>query len=91
MQSPTRSMTLQEKMFALVLAFLVVAVQASTTCRCFPGDACWPSENVWAKFNQTIDGQLVKTVPLGSPCHVPNYDAAECNTLRDAWIVPEGQ
>ena len=78
-------------MFAFLLALLAVSTQASTTCRCFPGDACWPSANVWTEFNQTIDGQLVKTIPLGTPCHAPNYNAAECATLRDAWTVPEEQ
>jgi hypothetical protein len=78
-------------MFALLLASLLAVAQASTTCRCFPGDACWPSEDVWTKFNQTIDGRLVKTIPLGTPCHAPNYNAEECTALRDAWTVPEEQ
>ncbi|KAJ5329600.1 hypothetical protein N7452_009990, partial [Penicillium brevicompactum] len=78
------------EMFALFLAsLLAVSAQASTACRCFPGDTCWPAENVWTKFNQTIDGRLVKTVPLGTPCHAPNYDAAKCTILRDGWTVPE--
>lgn len=79
-------------MFALFAAsLLAVSAQASAACRCFPGDACWPSENVWTQFNQSIDGRLVKTVPLGTPCHAPNYDAAKCTILRDGWTVPEEQ
>ncbi|CAG7952169.1 unnamed protein product [Penicillium olsonii] len=77
-------------MFALFVAsLLAVSAQASTACRCFPGDACWPSVDVWTQFNETIDGRLIKTVPLGTPCHAPNYDAEKCTTLRDGWTVPE--
>ncbi|KAJ5120746.1 uncharacterized protein N7515_010134 [Penicillium bovifimosum] len=76
-------------MFALLTSLLVVAAQASTSCRCFPGDDCWPSEAVWTKFNESIGGQLVKTVPLATPCHEPNYDAAQCTILRDGWEKPE--
>ncbi|KAK2757986.1 hypothetical protein FQN54_004392 [Arachnomyces sp. PD_36] len=71
-------------------SLLALSAQSlSDACRCFPGDACWPSDDVWSQFNQTIDGRLVKTVPLGSPCHSPNYDAEECDRLREEWQIPE--
>ncbi|KAJ5770175.1 uncharacterized protein N7511_002226 [Penicillium nucicola] len=73
----------------LLTSLLVASAGASSACRCFPGDACWPAEDVWSKFNQSIDGRLVKTVPLGKLCHTPNYDAAQCATLREGWTVPE--
>jgi len=55
-------------------------------CKCFPGDACWPSEKEWSKFNQTVNGRLIKNIPLGSPCHDPTYDAALCETLTSQWM-----
>jgi hypothetical protein len=64
----------------------------NSTCRCFPGDACWPNENTWNSLNSTVGGRLVKTVPLGSPCHdsaFGPYDAARCKALQDAWPNPE--
>ncbi|KAJ5735098.1 FAD linked oxidase N-terminal [Penicillium malachiteum] len=67
----------------------VPLVSASPECRCFPGDACWPSESVWSQFNQTLDGALVKTVPLGVPCHAPHYNNATCEVLREGWTYPE--
>ncbi|OQD91127.1 hypothetical protein PENANT_c001G02085 [Penicillium antarcticum] len=73
----------------LLTSLLAVSAGASSACRCFPGDACWPAEDVWTKFNQSIDGRLVKTVPLGQPCHAPDYDEAQCATLREGWTVPE--
>jgi len=54
-------------------------------CKCFPGDVCWPSTGEWNKFNATVGGRLIKTVPLGSPCHDPNYDAARCEVLKKEW------
>lgn len=56
-------------------------------CKCFPGDACWPSKQEWDEFNTTVGGRLIKTVPLGSPCHDPHYDAALCETLRSQWTL----
>lgn len=65
--------------------------QHNSSCRCFPGDACWPCSNVWSKLNATIDGRLIATVPLGRPCHAPYYDANECAILRAGWQLPEEQ
>ena len=61
------------------------------TCKCFPGDACWPSEQEWSNFNSTVGGRLIKTVPLGSPCHYPDYDPALCEVLQSEWLFPPVQ
>ncbi|KAK5995366.1 FAD-linked oxidoreductase ZEB1 [Cladobotryum mycophilum] len=55
-------------------------------CKCFPGDACWPNTQDWAKLNDTVNGRLIATVPLGTPCHDPAYDAVKCQELRDDWL-----
>lgn len=60
-------------------------------CRCMPGDECWPSRETWSSFNQTIDGRLVATVPLGTPCHGDAYDQAKCDVLKEEWTQPELQ
>ena len=60
-------------------------------CKCFPGDTCWPLEREWEKFNTTVGGRLVQTVPLGSPCHYPHYDATLCEELRSEWLLPPVQ
>ncbi|KAL2216000.1 hypothetical protein M432DRAFT_123522 [Thermoascus aurantiacus ATCC 26904] len=76
--------------FLTGLFFALLAGAASASgCRCLPGDPCWPSPDAWSKFNQTIDGRLIKTVPLGSPCHIPEYNAAECETIREGWQWPQ--
>ncbi|KAM0551363.1 hypothetical protein ACHAPJ_008472 [Fusarium lateritium] len=77
------------------LALLPLAAIAGSTnnatskCRCLPGDACWPSTTTWGQFNQTVNGALIKTVPIGSPCHDPTYDADACAALQDAWKLPQ--
>lgn len=58
----------------------------SAGCKCFPGDACWPSETDWASLNKTVGGRLVATVPLGQPCHDPTYDEELCANLRERWL-----
>ncbi|KAI9375101.1 hypothetical protein BJX61DRAFT_200869 [Aspergillus egyptiacus] len=71
---------------ALVLAGSTVA---SSNCRCLPGDACWPSLQQWDALNSTVGGRLIATVPLGSPCHDPTYDATACAQLQEDWGLPE--
>ncbi|ORY61468.1 uncharacterized protein BCR38DRAFT_347635 [Pseudomassariella vexata] len=56
------------------------------SCMCFPGDTCWPSEVDWAGLNATVGGRLIATVPLGSPCHDPTYNATECAYLQSQWL-----
>ncbi|KAH6606122.1 hypothetical protein Trco_005275 [Trichoderma cornu-damae] len=59
---------------------------STSSCKCFPGDKCWPSAKDWAAFNKTVDGRLIATVPLGSPCHGASYNATECQFLQDNWL-----
>lgn len=40
-------------------------------------------------MNTAVEGRLVATVPLASPCHDPNYDAAKCDQLRQGWVYPQ--
>lgn len=65
---------------------------STTSCRCFPGDACWPSSQQWASFNKTVGGQLVATVPIASACHngFPgvSYDAEKCAYIQANWDEP---
>ncbi|CRK16457.1 hypothetical protein BN1723_010987 [Verticillium longisporum] len=64
------------------------AAPAASSCYCLPGDACWPKESAWSQFNSTVGGRLVATVPIGSPCHDPTYDAAACAQLQSQWTNP---
>ncbi|KAH7109428.1 FAD binding domain-containing protein [Dendryphion nanum] len=73
----------------IVLAIFIGGVKgAKADCRCLPTDSCWPSRDVWSKLNSTVDGKLVATVPIGSPCHDPTYDANACEALKKQWFNP---
>ncbi|KAF2790845.1 6-hydroxy-D-nicotine oxidase [Melanomma pulvis-pyrius CBS 109.77] len=81
-----RLLTVTSSVFFLVnCVSSTVAPAKQNECKCFPGDACWPSEREWITFNTTVGGRLIKTVPLGSPCHDPHYDAALCDALTSQW------
>lgn len=69
----------------------VLPKRTDSSCRCLPGDACWPSTDSWNTLNTTVGGKLIATVPIGSVCHDPNYDEAACVALRDSWVLPETQ
>lgn len=69
-------------------------------CRNIPGDASWPSQTNWRALNQSLDGRLIATIPIGAQCHnsftdsttnitVSMYDQDRCNALRDVWFYPE--
>ncbi|KAJ8081677.1 hypothetical protein PM082_007523 [Marasmius tenuissimus] len=58
-------------------------------CRLLPTDSAWPSDSVWEAFNTSVDGRLVKTVPIGSPCHDPDFDEESCTIVRKNWRVPD--
>jgi hypothetical protein len=57
-------------------------------CLCLPSDSCWPSPDTWSSLNSTVNGKLVATVPIGSPCHDPTYDADACDQLQQQWLNP---
>ena len=66
--------------------------RTESSCRCFPGDPCWPSADAWSAFNQTLGGKLIATVPIASVCHNTfpgvSYDAAKCAQVRANWPRP---
>ncbi|KAL2844064.1 hypothetical protein BJY01DRAFT_264075 [Aspergillus pseudoustus] len=61
----------------------------NTNCHCLPEDSCWPASNKWDALNSTVGGRLIATVPIGSPCHDPTYDADACAELQANWNYPQ--
>ncbi|KAI1122305.1 FAD binding domain protein [Nemania abortiva] len=68
---------------------LASAAKPSSTCRCIPGDKCWPSAQKWASLNATVHGRLIAAAPLARVCHAPHYDKAACTALGEEWALPE--
>jgi hypothetical protein len=76
--------------FTVVAATLFGAISANAVpappgCKTFPGDNTWPAKAEWDAFNQTVNGRLVGTVPLGTPCHGSNFNNATCESLKTQW------
>lgn len=61
------------------------ATANTTLCKCLPDEPCWPGPAAWSRFNESINGNLIATVPLGSPCHEPSYDEEHCSLLESLW------
>ena len=74
-----------------VIASLPITWAGGSNCRVLPGDGNWPSTNDWDQLNRTVDGRLVATIPIGAPCHDPNYDEAACSQIQAAWQLPQTQ
>ncbi|KAF2639706.1 FAD/FMN-containing isoamyl alcohol oxidase-like protein MreA [Massarina eburnea CBS 473.64] len=55
-------------------------------CKSVPGDADWPNDAEWKRFNDTLGGVLLKPKPLALPCYTgPFYDQAKCESLKTGW------
>lgn len=63
-----------------------------SSCRCFPGEACWPSSEQWSSFNSSLGGRLIGTVPIASACHDSfpgvTYDSELCAEIQEDWDQP---
>ncbi|KAI9713051.1 MAG: hypothetical protein M1820_001036 [Bogoriella megaspora] len=82
-------------LLSLTSLSLALVASVNSTCRCFPGDACWPSPTEWSSFNTSLGGKLVATLPLAAPCHsefagTSTYNNATCQTLQKDWTLPQG-
>jgi hypothetical protein len=67
-----------------------VAPRQGQECKCYPGDACWPTEDKWDALNKTVGGALVKVIPPAAPCYnefegIPTYNEAKCNEVTTNW------
>jgi hypothetical protein len=85
------------KLFSTAVVLTAAISSASATffgqpdCKYLPGDSQWPSNFQWELLDFAVGGRLVKTVPLGTPCHNPNYNAAVCQNLQNNWLNPSLQ
>ncbi|KAE9411617.1 putative isoamyl alcohol oxidase [Gymnopus androsaceus JB14] len=66
----------------------IAASSSCLECKCFPTDPCWPSDAEWSALNTTLGGLLIATVPLGQPCHDPDFNNGTCEYLQDQWRLP---
>lgn len=59
---------------------------SNRSCKVYPGDVDWPSDQTWTALNQAVDGNLLKPHPRAAVCYDgPYYDAAECSKISANW------
>ena len=77
-------MLLVASSFSLSVFAVVASAAIDPGYNCQPGQKCWPSWQEWQQLNQTIDGHLHKTIPMGAPCYVNSsyYDMAACDVVE---------
>jgi hypothetical protein len=56
-------------LFIALCSLATFGVAAESSFSCQPGQMCWPTQQQWQQLNQTLDGHLYQTVPLGAPCY----------------------
>ena len=92
--APQSPVGFQHNMRASILSLGVCATPSlslpvsNATCKCFPGESCWPSTESWESLNATVGGRLLETVPLAQKCHDPQFDNATCSALQSEWQSP---
>jgi len=65
----------------------------NATCKCYPGDECWPTDARWKALNQAVQGRLSSFVPAGAVCY-PSYNnvstssATKCDAVKANWTNP---
>jgi len=79
------------KFLASLIYIFGVALAASSVSdpgyNCRPGQKCWPSRQEWQQLNETLDGHLYQTIPMGAPCYANStyYDAATCSAIENEY------
>jgi hypothetical protein len=68
--------------FLAGLGLTVTAADPGYTCR--PGQKCWPNLQQWQQLNETINGHLYQTIPLGAPCYKDSafYNQDTCSVVQ---------
>ncbi len=62
----------------------------NATCKCYPGDDCWPSPARWDALNSATRGRVSAFVPAGAVCY-PSFNnastasVAKCDAVKANW------
>ncbi|KAH6907005.1 FAD binding domain-containing protein [Coprinopsis sp. MPI-PUGE-AT-0042] len=60
------------------------------SCKCYEGDACWPSSSLWTALNTTVEGNLRRVIPDPAVCYntfegINTYNQAACQQVTQNW------
>ncbi|KAN0102233.1 FAD binding domain containing protein [Hyaloscypha variabilis] len=59
---------------------------ATGECKIYPGDALWPSDAQWQKFNDTLGGALIRGVPPARVCYPGYYNTTQCAAAKQKYF-----
>ncbi|GAQ03950.1 4-dimethylallyltryptophan N-methyltransferase [Aspergillus lentulus] len=65
------------------LGCIWLGFSGTLTCRCRPGEPCWPAASEWTALNTTLRGDLLEVRPVAHVCHDPFYNYPACQNLAD--------
>lgn len=73
--------------WALLLPIFAPSCFSREFCKPIPGSPNWPDVDAWKALNSSVNGHLVKTVPLGAVCHPgwPGFNNASCAVVSSQW------
>lgn len=60
----------------------------SQYCKPLPATPHWPTQEAWAKLNDTIEGRLISPPPPGAVCHPTHelFNNETCTQFLKNWI-----
>ncbi|KAB8237010.1 isoamyl alcohol oxidase [Aspergillus alliaceus] len=59
---------------------------AHDSCKCTPGDSCWPSVDAWNGLNASVSGKLIENTPPAISCYPgPHQNGEECAYVFSQW------
>ncbi|KAI1824148.1 FAD-binding domain-containing protein [Xylaria intraflava] len=85
-----KSLSLSSVFAGLLIGALGLS-EAAPSCRCVPGELCWPAQSEWNRLNTTVHGRLIKTEPVAQSCYEPGKDPAQCAAVVKEWSVQDFQ
>ncbi|KAJ9646746.1 hypothetical protein H2204_000438 [Knufia peltigerae] len=80
---------------AFVLALLISVTSATSSLNttqtgynCTSQQSCWPSDEGWSKFNNSLSGNLHITIPLAASCYYdsPYHNSSACAVAEENYI-----
>jgi len=57
------------------------------SCKCYPGDSCYPAAQAWKDLNTTVNNNLLVALPPTAPCYgsvdgIQTFNAAKCADVQ---------
>ncbi|KAJ5314198.1 NADH-ubiquinone oxidoreductase 20.8 kDa subunit [Penicillium atrosanguineum] len=70
-----------------LFTFAAISPVLAAYCKLSPSDKSWPSPEEWSGLNKSIEGTLLRTIPVASSCYPGNpFDSPyNCSDVTKHW------